>query len=191
MNGRLPSRSTPASESIETSPEAGGSTMVTMNGASPVTLTEPGIPSSSLPTRSSATIAGGSGLANAICSGTVSGGPTTALAAIVTAVVAAVAALVAAVVTALPIGTPRKIGKLVKNARGPAVRRRSPRPMFKNARETTGSNWDPALSATSWRASSAGIGFLYERVDVITSKASATATMRAASGISLPWRPAG
>ena len=46
------------------------------------------------------------------------------------------------------------------------------------ARTTAGSNWLPAQRVSSIRAASTGRGFLYDRAAVITSRASATATMR-------------
>ena len=61
----------------------------------------------------------------------------------------------------------------------------------RNARTTFGSNCVPALLASSTRACAAGYGFLYERAAVITSNASATATMRPASEMSSPLNPFG
>jgi hypothetical protein len=82
-------------------------------------------------------------------------------------------------------------GCCASQERGPMASRSFPSPMLRNARTMTGSKWVPADRASSWRASSAGTGCLYEREAVMTSKASATATMRAAREISSPFRPRG
>ena len=74
---------------------------------------------------------------------------------------------------------------------GPITSRSRPIEMFKNARTTVGSNCPPEHLASSARASAAETGALYERADVITSNVSATATIRAASAMSRPARPAG
>ena len=74
---------------------------------------------------------------------------------------------------------------------GPVARRRRGTEMLRNARTTVGSKWVPADRASSARACADEIGCLYERADVITSKASATATIRAESAMSVPPRPAG
>jgi hypothetical protein len=77
------------------------------------------------------------------------------------------------------------------HASGPITSRKRPREIARNARTTTGSNCVPALFANSVRAWAAGKGFLYERAAVMTSNASATATMRPASEIRLPRSPLG
>ena len=59
------------------------------------------------------------------------------------------------------------------------------------ARTTVGSNCEPAHRSSSARASAAAIGFLYDRAEVITSKASATATIRAERVIDVPRSPYG
>ena len=53
------------------------------------------------------------------------------------------------------------------------------------------SNWDPAQRFSSSTAACTGRARRYERVDVIASKASATATTRANSGICEPASPYG
>jgi hypothetical protein len=60
------------------------------------------------------------------------------------------------------------------------------RPTRRNALTTKGSKCPPEHLANSALASSKDIGFLYDREAVITSKASATATIRDPSGI---WEP--
>ena len=74
----------------------------------------------------------------------------------------------------------------VNHDNGPIAIRRRPIEMFRNARTTVGSNWLPAQRANSARAAAADTGCLYDCADVITSNASATATMRAARLMSSP-----
>jgi hypothetical protein len=62
---------------------------------------------------------------------------------------------------------------------------------LRNALTITGSNWLPAQRVNSVRAATGLIAFLYDRTAVITSKESATETMRAASEISSPDNPKG
>jgi hypothetical protein len=71
------------------------------------------------------------------------------------------------------------IGTSNSQASGPTTRRWRPTEMLRNARTMAGSNWVPAQRVSSLRASQGDIGLLYERAAVITSKESATATMRA------------
>ena len=56
----------------------------------------------------------------------------------------------------------------------------------KSAAMHSGSNWLPAPRRSSSNAASAGIPLRYGRSEVMASNASATATTRAASGISSP-----
>ena len=77
------------------------------------------------------------------------------------------------------IDTPPR-GLWARSDSGPIARRSRPMEMFRNARTTSGSNWVPLHRAISSRAVAASTGALYERADVITSKTSATDTMRAA-----------
>ena len=56
---------------------------------------------------------------------------------------------------------------------------------------TRGSNWVPEQRCSSSTAAAIGIALRYERVVVMALKASQTATIRAASGISSPARPSG
>ncbi len=60
---------------------------------------------------------------------------------------------------------------------GPIALHSRPSEMFIIARTTSGSNWVPAQRCNSDRAVSADVGTLYDRADVITSKASATETI--------------
>lgn len=55
----------------------------------------------------------------------------------------------------------------------------------------SGSNWLPAFARSSAKASPEPRAPRYERVEVIESKASATAMMRANGGILIPRRPLG
>jgi len=66
-----------------------------------------------------------------------------------------------------------------------------PSEMFTKARTRAGSNCVPEQRVSSARASSGVAGFLYERIEVITSKTSAIATMRPGNGISSPAIPRG
>lgn len=59
------------------------------------------------------------------------------------------------------------------------------------ARTITGSKCAPAQRSSSARATGTGRARLYERVEVIASKASATATTRAGTGICSPASPYG
>jgi hypothetical protein len=63
--------------------------------------------------------------------------------------------------------------------------------MLTKARTIRGSNCVPEHRAISERAAAAVAGCLYDRAEVITSKTSAIATMRPASGISSPAIPRG
>ena len=69
--------------------------------------------------------------------------------------------------------------------------RACPSDTFRKARTIAGSNCSPAHAASSRRAAGTLIGFLYERAAVITSKESATLTIRAANEIWSPSRPCG
>jgi len=62
---------------------------------------------------------------------------------------------------------------------------------LRKALTIAGSNWLPAQRVSSVRAATGLIAFLYERTAVITSKASATETMRAPSEMSSPDNPNG
>jgi hypothetical protein len=62
---------------------------------------------------------------------------------------------------------------------------------LRKALTITGSNWLPAQRVNSVRAATGLIAFLYERAAVITSKESATDTMRAPSEISSADKPKG
>jgi hypothetical protein len=74
---------------------------------------------------------------------------------------------------------------------GPTTQRRRPIETFRSALTMAGSNWLPAQRVSSWRAATGLNAFLYERTAVMTSKASATATIRAPSEISSPDKPKG
>jgi len=74
---------------------------------------------------------------------------------------------------------------------GPITQRSLPIETLRKALTIAGSNWLPAQRVNSVRATTGLIAFLYERTAVITSKASATETMRAPSEISSPDRPNG
>ena len=74
---------------------------------------------------------------------------------------------------------------------GPTTQRRRPIETFRSALTMAGSNWLPAQRVSSWRAATGLNAFLYERIAVMTSKASATATIRAPSEISSPDKPKG
>lgn len=77
-----------------------------------------------------------------------------------------------------------KYGRFTSAPRGPAAAAViRPTDTSNSARTTAGSNWEPAFLVSSSRAAAAGSAFLYERVAVITSYASATATIRALSEI--------
>ena len=82
-------------------------------------------------------------------------------------------------------------GRFASGVKNPAFFDIFPTETRNIARTTAGSNWDPAFFVSSWRASSIGNGFLYARAAVITAKASATATIRALSEISVLARPLG
>ena len=84
---------------------------------------------------------------------------TTPVAAVTTAAAVATTLEITGV-TVEPIGRLRRPGRPATHASGPVARRRSPNPMFRKARATSGSNWLPALLAISWRATSGGSGFL-------------------------------
>ena len=75
------------------------------------------------------------------------------------------------------------IGMSKSQASGPMTQRWRPTEMFRNALTIAGSNWVPAQRVNSLRASRGDMGLLYERAAVITSKESATATIRAPSEI--------
>ena len=74
---------------------------------------------------------------------------------------------------------------------GPMTSRIRPSETFRKARTTRGSNCVPAQRAISARPAFAEPASLYDRAEVITSKTSATATIRPASGIASPLRPRG
>ncbi len=71
------------------------------------------------------------------------------------------------------------IGTSNSQVRGPMTQRWRPSEMFRNALTTAGSNWVPAQRVSSLRASRADMALLYERMAVMTSNESATATIRA------------
>jgi hypothetical protein len=74
---------------------------------------------------------------------------------------------------------------------GPITQRRRPIETFSSALTMAGSNCEPAQRVNSCRAATGLRAFLYERTAVMTSKASATATMRAPSDMSSPERANG
>ena len=65
--------------------------------------------------------------------------------------------------------TARRNGMWAIAAMGPMASPRRPSEMDRKARTTSGEKWAPAHRVSSARASTADIGFLYERVAVITS----------------------
>ncbi len=77
-------------------------------------------------------------------------------------------------------------GMWLSQESGPMITRIRPSETFRNARTTCGSNCVPAHFAISWRPSALFPASLYDRAEVITSKTSATATMRPGSGMSSP-----
>ncbi len=74
---------------------------------------------------------------------------------------------------------------------GPTTHRSRPMETLRSALTMAGSNWPPAQRVSSSRAATGLSAFLYERMAVITSNASATATMRAPSEMSCPESPNG
>jgi hypothetical protein len=74
---------------------------------------------------------------------------------------------------------------------GPTVDQSRPNDTLRNARTIAGSNCSPALAASPRRATGTLIGLLYEHAPVITSKESATLTMRAASEMTSRSSPFG
>jgi len=84
-----------------------------------------------------------------------------------------------------------RYGTSATQAIGPIAQRSRPMEIFRNALTMAGSNWPPAPLVSSLRAASDVIAFLYVRFAVITSKASATETIRAPRDISAPDRPNG
>jgi hypothetical protein len=109
-----------------------------------------------------------------------------------TDIVVTTAALFAAITSCDPAReSPPRNGTRATHEAGPTVHLSRPREMFRNALTTVGSNWVPAHRASSSRAAGTLAGFLYERDAVITSKASATATMRAPRVIDSSERPFG
>ena len=74
---------------------------------------------------------------------------------------------------------------------GPMTQRRRPIETFSRALTMAGSNCVPAQRVNSCRAATGLRAFLYERTAVMTSKASATDTMRAPRDISSPESPNG
>jgi hypothetical protein len=105
---------------------------------------------------------------------------------------AAPTATCAPVTRACP-ATPRRAtnGTSATHETGPIIQRSLPIETFRKALTMTGSNWLPAQRVSSVRAATGLIAFLYERTEVITSKESATETMRAPSEISSPDKPKG
>src|SRR5262249_21655718 len=69
--------------------------------------------------------------------------------------------------------------------------RRRASPKLRKARVTSGSNWEPAHRRISAMALAKEVPLRYGRSEVIASKASATAKMRAPTGISWPCRRLG
>jgi hypothetical protein len=82
-------------------------------------------------------------------------------------------------------------GNSATQAANPSDQCSRPSEMFNRARTTAGSNCVPLWRANSSRASVAFIGFLYDRTAVMTSKESATLTIRAANAMSSPESPRG
>jgi hypothetical protein len=74
---------------------------------------------------------------------------------------------------------------------GPITQRTRPIDTLRRALTMAGSNWPPAQRVSSWRAAPGLNAFLYDRMAVMTSNASATATMRAPREISSPDSPKG
>jgi hypothetical protein len=109
----------------------------------------------------------------------------------VVAAVAMVAAAPKAAPTEGVIGNRARSGAWLSHESGPITSRILPSEMFTKARTRRGSNCVPEQRAISARASVAVAGALYERADVITSKTSAIATMRPATGICSPAIPRG
>ena len=91
---------------------------------------------------------------------------------------AAINAGAAAVAPASPVG---KNASWVSHDSGPIARRSLPSEMLRNAPNDVGVELGPGATGEFRSASAAVPGFLYERKEVMTSKASATATMRAAN----------
>jgi len=71
------------------------------------------------------------------------------------------------------------MGTSNSHAKGPMTNRCRPTEMSKNARTMAGSNCVPAQRVNSFRANFGDMALLYERAAVITSNASATATILA------------
>jgi hypothetical protein len=109
----------------------------------------------------------------------------------VVAAVASAASPPSAVLIEGVSGKRARRGAWVSQETGPITSRILPREMFTNARTSAGSNCVPEHRVSSVRASSGVAGSLYERIEVITSKTSAIATIRPARGISAPAIPRG
>jgi hypothetical protein len=109
----------------------------------------------------------------------------------VVAAVASAASPPSAALTEGVSGKRARRGAWVSQETGPITSRILPSEMFTNARTSAGSNCAPEQRVSSERASSGVAGSLYERIEVITSKTSAIATIRPASGISAPAIPRG
>jgi hypothetical protein len=96
------------------------------------------------------------------------------------------------VIKAWPVTLSRaRKGTSANHETGPTTHRSRPIEMFNSALTISGSNCWPAQRVSSFRAATGLRAFLYERTAVMTSNASATATMRAPSEISSPDRPNG
>lgn len=107
---------------------------------------------------------------------------------VITVAVTALSAPVPTQVLRLPNSCQRRprLGIWPIQAPIPTVRQRRPIEMLRNARTMAGSSWVPATRVSSRRASATLMVALYGRGEVITSYTSATATIRAASEISVP-----
>jgi hypothetical protein len=73
------------------------------------------------------------------------------------------------------------IGTSKIHAKGPMTNRWRPTEILRKARTIAGSNCVPAQRVSSLRAAEGDMALLYDRAAVITSKASATATILAPS----------
>ncbi|HTT91833.1 MAG TPA: hypothetical protein VMF65_19925 [Acidimicrobiales bacterium] len=121
------------------------------------------------------------------------GGVATCAARALAAVTAAAPAATWVVVTKAwpaPLNLARK-GTSATHETGPTTHRSRPIDTFRSALTIAGSNWLPAQRVSSWRAAAGLRAFLYERTAVMTSKASATATIRAPREMASPDRPKG
>ena len=81
------------------------------------------------------------------------------------------------------VPTSHEVGPIAHRSRGAET--------ASSARTTSGSNWEPLKRTVSSCAAARVIAFLYVRGPVMTSKESATATIRPASEMSRPLSPSG